>query len=513
MQKRMWVKRFISVGLVGVLWLSTVLPVYASEGNNTDELQQNSEVQEKTENSEEYQQGAETEYVTVSDATLESEEENPTSNEDISLLNVNRTQTEAVQWVKSQVGKSLNMDGVYGAQCVDLILAYYDYLGVPRSSGNGSDYTWNTLPNGWSRIQGATPQPGDILVYTGGFNNYGHVAIFESTRSTYHQNFDGHSYVERVTYSYNGLTTPYWGVIRPDWNSYGQGGNAVNFVNDDCQWDTTNAYFYTKATANFRGTFTEAGMTVWDSVGNVVANKTEYINTQGSYLEIWYNITEDTGVQLISGQRYKYQMYTVFNGNRYTGQVKTFITNSIAPGEVTGTKAYAAGKNRVQITWNPVQNAQGYLIYTMKNGGYSYCGMTDRNWFIDKKALDTQYNFYWVFPYVQNADGKIFPGECKKYVYAKGIIPAVKNLKGLSTTSGAKLTWSKATGADGYLIYGRVNGKNYGYVGETTGTTFVDKKAGKNIFSFYWVFPYHRDKNGKIIPGNISTKYVYGKKL
>ncbi len=126
----------------------------------------------------------------------------------------NRTQADAIQWVKSKLGQSIDADGVYGAQCVDLILAYYDYLGVPRASGNGTDYTHNALPSGWSRIQGAVPQPGDILVYTGG---YGHVAIYESDYSTYHQNFNSHQYVERITYRYNGLGSPYWGVIRPNW--------------------------------------------------------------------------------------------------------------------------------------------------------------------------------------------------------------------------------------------------------------------------------------------------------
>ena len=36
---------------------------------------------------------------------------------------------DAVNWVKSQVGKGLDYDGVYGNQCVDLICYYYRYLG------------------------------------------------------------------------------------------------------------------------------------------------------------------------------------------------------------------------------------------------------------------------------------------------------------------------------------------------------------------------------------------------
>lgn len=428
-----------------------------------------------------------------------------TNDNGISTYFTNRTQSEAIQWVKSQVGKSLDMDGAYGAQCVDLILAYYDYLGVPRASGNGADYTWNSLPRGWQRLQGAAPQPGDILVYTGG---YGHVAIYESDYSTYHQNFDGHSYVERITYRYNGLSNPYWGVIRPDWNSNTQA--SITFSNDDCQWDTTNAYIYTKANASFRGTFTEAGMTIWDTSGKEVASKKEYINTNGSYLEIWYNITNDTGVKLISGQRYNYQFYTVFNGTRFNGPQKTFITNSITPSNVTGLKATAVGKNKVRLSWNIVSGANGYLIYAHKNGKYAYCGMSSSNAFIDKKALDTEYNFYWVFAYVKNSDGKIFPGGCQQYVYAKGIIPAVLNLKATSVKGGVKLSWSKRAEAVGYLVYGRRAGGKYEYIGMTTmGTSFTDKKASKTKYNYYWVYPYHKNGN-KMVPGGVP-KYTYGR--
>ncbi len=134
------------------------------------------------------------------------------------------TQQEALQWVKAQVGKSIDTDGYPAGQpyqCVDLIKAYYSYLGVASVSGNGKDYATNSLPSGWARLQGATPQSGDILVYSGNnANPYGHVAIFESTYSTYHQNFSSHPYVEQITYAYNGLGNPYWGVIRPNFNTH-----------------------------------------------------------------------------------------------------------------------------------------------------------------------------------------------------------------------------------------------------------------------------------------------------
>ena len=137
---------------------------------------------------------------------------------------------DAINWVKSQVGHGIDFDGSYGCQCVDLIQAYYSFLGASPASGNGADYRNNSLPAGWNRIQGAQPQKGDILIYTGGYKDLGHVAIYESDRSHYHQNFDSHSYVERITYMYNGLSNPYWGVIRPNWSS----GHNPESTLDEC---------------------------------------------------------------------------------------------------------------------------------------------------------------------------------------------------------------------------------------------------------------------------------------
>lgn len=127
------------------------------------------------------------------------------------------TSDDAIAWAASKVGQALDYDGQYGAQCVDFIAFYYKYLGANPPWGNADSYTWNALPGGWSRIQGAVPQKGDILVYTGGA--YGHVAIFESTNVTYHQNYGG-QYVRRMTFTYNDMRylpgMNYWGVVRPD---------------------------------------------------------------------------------------------------------------------------------------------------------------------------------------------------------------------------------------------------------------------------------------------------------
>ena len=127
-----------------------------------------------------------------------------------------KTADDAINWVKSLEGQPVG-----SGECVALIKAYYSYLGQTSPGGNGADYSWNQLPAGWQRLQNAQPQKGDILVYSGNAaNKYGHVAIYESDYSTWHQNYAYQRKVVHVTnVRYNGFDNPYWGVIRPDFSS------------------------------------------------------------------------------------------------------------------------------------------------------------------------------------------------------------------------------------------------------------------------------------------------------
>ena len=131
-------------------------------------------------------------------------------------LDNGKTADDAINWVRS-----LNGQPVGSGECVALIKAYYSYLGQTSPGGNGADYSWNQLPAGWQRLQNAQPQKGDILVYSGnGANPYGHVAIYESDYSTWHQNYAYQRKVVHVTnVRYNRFDNPYWGVIRPDFSS------------------------------------------------------------------------------------------------------------------------------------------------------------------------------------------------------------------------------------------------------------------------------------------------------
>lgn len=169
---------------------------------------------------------------------------------------------------------------------------------------------------------------------------------------------------------------------------------------------------------------------------------------------------------------------------------------------------------KVKLTWSEVKDAEGYLIYGIRGGGnkYGYIGMTSKTSFVDVKAFTSDYNYYWVFAYCKDENGKMYPGLTAHYVYGKAQkCAAVTDLKASSVKGGVKLTWTKSAGAEGYLVYGIHPGEKYGYIGMTTkGTTFTDKKASSTDWNFYWVFPYHTDSNGNKVVGG-TPKYVYGK--
>ncbi len=188
------------------------------------------------------------------------------------------------------------------------------------------------------------------------------------------------------------------------------------------------------------------------------------------------------------------------------------IAEKIVLPSVTTLKAESAGKNKVKLTWGAAEGAEGYLIYAKKGKTYAYVGMTTKGTtYTDTKALDNDYNYYWVYPYIKGESGNMLVGTCSKYAYAKGVTLAVTNLKANGTTGKVTLTWTASQGADGYLIYGIRPGQSYGYIAmTTTGTKFVDTKASKADWTFYWVFPYHKDAEGKMIVGG-TAPYVYSK--
>ena len=251
---------------------------------------------------------------------------------------VDKSANSGVSWTQSQVGKAIDYDGRYGAQCVDLVKAYYAYLGVSPVQGNGADYVTNALPDGWTRVKGGAPQPGDILVYAGnGSNPYGHVGIYESERVTYHQNFEGKQCVQKVAYRYDGLANPYWGYIRPNWNAKANSGAKSNapakVANQKAENITKNNALLSATAYKEPGVnVSTCGIYLGTSKKNMTKQNTETVPDvsnryhDGKDFDIWYDLNAELGIGLKAKTKYYYKFYIVVDGKEYTSEVASFKT-------------------------------------------------------------------------------------------------------------------------------------------------------------------------------------------
>lgn len=401
------------------------------------------------------------------------------------------TAAEALAWVNAQVGKSLDYDGYYGAQCVDLIKYYYDYLGCASyARGNGCDYATNALPSGWARYKDAQPQPGDILVYTGNSSNpYGHVAIYEADRVTYHQNLNYNQWVVCSNYYYKNLTNPYWGVIRPDFSAAAPTavweGPTVGSITE------TNAVPAAKITFNQRVHTTAAGLRIYDSNNNLVASsRGDNVNYNYTYVTFSYDINAELGYVLASGKTYLVRFYTISNGREYWSPSVSFTTKhthvytsttvyptctengvetfTCACGSTYTETIPAIGHSFKKAVTPPTETANGYTTYICQNCGYSYIS--------DKVP----------------ATGIAAPSK-------------VKSLKSTAqTSSSVTLTWSKSSGATGYAVYKYSPSSNkYTRIGTTANNSYKISgllSSTKNVFAVRA----YKTTGGKTVYGKMS---------
>ena len=81
------------------------------------------------------------------------------------------------------IGKRIDVDGAYGAQCVDVPKSWFVYLGARAAPlGNGKDVARNLANRyGWRFYPPtARARTGDVVSWAGaayGYNEYGHTAV------------------------------------------------------------------------------------------------------------------------------------------------------------------------------------------------------------------------------------------------------------------------------------------------------------------------------------------------
>ena len=289
-----------------------------------------------------------------------------------------KTADDAINWVRS-----LNGQPVGSGECVALIKAYYSYLGQTSPGGNGVDYWYNDLPAGWTRIPNAQPKKGDILVYgSSSDNKYGHVAIYESDYSTWHQNYAYQRKVVNVTnVKYNGFTNPYLGVIRPDFGSavfkpdfIDIGTNIYRYIIRADKWMPTGTCYDQNAKQDVK--IVNSGSSdpnmIW--LFTRMGNDNSYV-IQNAYNDYYLCYEGNCASQAkittsnkLTSSCYWYVAY-------YNGLCKLVAKDSVASGNwlvVDCTGGYATPGTQLQLyaNWGPDNsngNAQLFNIYTVEN--------------------------------------------------------------------------------------------------------------------------------------------------
>ncbi len=239
------------------------------------------------------------------------------------------TLLQAINWIKDQVGKWIDVDGAWGAQCVDLIMKYALILANFITRGNAIDYMHNTLPEGWQRFKKGESQiqPGDIAIWKwGSWDIYGHVGLVFEVNGRYitsvEQNVDGAAvgvggYARVRTRDDSCLV----GFIRPLFKENG-------WIKNDTGWwyDLGNGDYYKDCWKMINGSwfkFNESGYALeeqwyhdqesdrwyWLNKGGYMASKAwRYINNQ------WFYFHEN-GEMATGWVEYQGRWYYLNHGN------------------------------------------------------------------------------------------------------------------------------------------------------------------------------------------------------
>ncbi len=110
----------------------------------------------------------------------------------------------------------------------------------------------------------------------------------------------------------------------------------------------------------------------------------------------------------------------------------------------------------VKITWGRVTGAEKYNVYRkVSDGSYKYIGATSNTYYTDKNAKSGT-KYYYAIRAKRDDSISSQSASLSKYYLAD---PTLKTPT--STTSGIKLSWSKVTGAEGYIIYRKTGSGSY----------------------------------------------------
>lgn len=218
--------------------------------------------------------------------------------------------------------------------------------------------------------------------------------------------------------------------------------------------------------------------------------------------------TTFTDLSATTGINYYYTVraYKTVNDKKYFGTYNSAGIKGVACTQATKiTSSSSTQVDKITISWNSVNGANGYGIYRKADGDSSYKKVKtisgNGNTTYTDTGLKCCVKYYYKVKGYRTVEGKNRYGMASpaKIAYSYPAEPGLKSTKSLGYKS-IKLEWTKVDGATGYRIYRKTTGSYSKLTDVTANTTsYTDTTAVTGVKYTYTV--------RTICQGNGMTKY------
>ena len=236
----------------------------------------------------------------------------------------------------------------------------------------------------------------------------------------------------------------------------------------------------------------------------------QYNNTQKKWTKIVRTASSENTYKvsnLSAGTEYKFAVkaYKTANGQEIYSVSLSTLTAVTNPASVTGFKVNSMSDNSVNLTWNKVKSAEGYIIYQYNNSKKAWSRIaktttTANSFKVINLNAGTEYKFAVRAYRTENGKEITSPSYPTLSVTTKPAIVTGFKVSGVSDNA-VNLTWNKVKSAEGYIIYQYNNSKKaWSRIAKTTTTANSFKVTNLNAGTEYkFAVRAYRTENGEEI--------------
>lgn len=189
-------------------------------------------------------------------------------------------------------------------------------------------------------------------------------------------------------------------------------------------------------------------------------------------------------------------------------------------GKPMNVKLTNLSRNKIGISWDKVENAEGYIIYRCETADGRYKEHAelsgDATDYIDSDVKEGQRYYYKLKTL---ADEEKHDSDITDIMYITARLPAPKVTAGNDENGFAKLNWERLDGAEKYTVYrsSSIDGV-YMAISDVRGTCFTDFSAAASGEYYYKVVAFSRNERGtsgfsEIVTATVTAAYAEETKI